>query len=125
MSATTDEIVALEKRFWTEGDNPRFFAENTADELITVLEPMGFIDKEQGLRSVPDKPWKDVEMTEIHVQEPIPGCVTLAYHGKGSHGDGEEPYRGSIASTYVKRNGRWQLILTAHQPWKPKDESAS
>jgi hypothetical protein len=125
VSATTDEILALEKRFWTEADDPRFFEENTADDLITVLEPMGFIDKQQGLKMMADKPWTKVEMTDVQIRQPIPDCVLLAYHGQGSHDGDDEPYRGSIASTYIRRNGRWQLTLTAHQPWKPKDEPAS
>jgi uncharacterized protein DUF4440 len=124
MSATTDEILALEKGFWTQADNPRFFEENAADDLITVLEPVGFIDKQQGLKMIADRPWKDVEMFDVQVREPIPGCVTLAYHGQGIHEGDDEPYRGSIASTYVKRDGHWQLVLTAHQPWKPKEGTA-
>ena len=124
MSATTDEILALEKRFWTEADNPRSFDENAANELITVLEPMGFIDKQQGLKMMADKPWNEVEMTEVQVHQPTPDCVVLAYHGQGSREGDDHLQRSSIASTYIRRDGRWQLVLTAHQPWKPKDESA-
>jgi len=32
---------------------------------------------------------------------------------------------GSIASTYVRRDGRWQLALSAHQPWKPNGKTAA
>jgi hypothetical protein len=77
--------------------------------------------KQQGLQMIADKPWKNVEMTDVQMREPIPDCVILAYHGQGSHEGDDERYRGSIASTYIKRDGRWQLTLTAHQPWKPND----
>ncbi len=123
MSEATDEVLDLEKRFWTEADDPHFFETHLADSAITVIEPMGFITKEQAVQMPAEKPWIDVEMTDVQVREPMPDCVILAYHGQGSHDGDDEPYRGSIASTYVRRDGRWQLVLSAHQPWKPKDQT--
>ena len=120
MSQVTDEILALEKGFWTRADDPSFFQDHMADGAISVIEPMGFLEKRQAVEMAADKPWKDVEMLDVHVQEVTPDCVILAYHGQGSRDGDEKPYQGSIASTYVKRDGRWQLALSAHQPWKPK-----
>jgi uncharacterized protein DUF4440 len=125
MSQTTDEILALERRFWTEADNPRFFEENLASEAISVIEPMGFIEKEQAVSMAADKPWTEVEMKDVHVLQMAPDCVILAYHGRGSREGDEKPFLGSIASTYVRRDGRWQLALTAHQPWKPDGEAGA
>ncbi|MBA2253836.1 MAG: nuclear transport factor 2 family protein [Chloroflexi bacterium] len=119
MSKVTDEILALEKGFWTEADDPGFFEEHLADDAITVIEPMGFIQKHQAMAMPAEKPWQDVEMTDVTVRQLTPDCVIVAYHGQGRHEGDEAPYRGSIASTYVRRDGRWQLVLTAHQPWKP------
>jgi hypothetical protein len=45
MSGIADEILAIEKGFWMRVDDPRFFEENLADEGISVIEPMGFIEK--------------------------------------------------------------------------------
>jgi len=45
MSQITDEIVALEKRFWTDANDRAYFAERFADDGITVLST-GFVDKE-------------------------------------------------------------------------------
>jgi hypothetical protein len=102
-------------------DDPRFFEENLADEGISVIEPMGFIEKRQAVQMTADKPYQNVEMKDVVLHQVTPDCVILAYHGQGTlDGDGA-PHRSSIASTYVKRNGRWQLALTAHQPWKPED----
>lgn len=121
MSQVTDEILAIEKGFWTQADNPRYFEENVADDGISVIEPMGFIEKRQAVQMAADKPWKDVKMRDVHVQQVTPDCVILAYHGQGRHDGDEKPFQGSVASTYVKRDGRWQLALTAHQPWTPKE----
>ena len=125
MSKNTDEVIALEKRFWTEAHDPGFFDKHLADEAISVIEPMGFIDKQQAVAMPADKPWQEVEMTDVHVHELTTDCIVLAYHGQGRHEGDNEPYRASIASTYVRRDGAWQLALTAHQPWKPNEKSGS
>jgi hypothetical protein len=124
MGDTINEILAIEKGFWTHADDPRFFEENIADDGISVIEPMGFIPKPQAVGMAADKPFQDVEMSDLRVEQVTPDCVILAYHGRASREGDEKPYQGSIASTYIRRNGRWQLALTAHQPWVPKETAA-
>lgn len=118
MNENTDEVLALEKRFWTEADNPDLFRETFAEEGIFAGEPMGFIGKQQAMAMTAEEPWTEVEMSDVHVVQLTPDVVILAYHGQGRHEGNEEPYRGNIASTYVRRDGRWLLALTAHQPQK-------
>jgi len=91
MSQLTDEIVALEKGFWTQADNPRFFEENMADGGISVIEPIGVIEKQQAVQMAADKPWKIFEMHDVHVQQLTPDCVILAYHGQGTRDGDEKP----------------------------------
>lgn len=124
MSEATDEVLDLEKRFWTEADDRHFFETHLADNAITVIEPMGFITKQQAVQMPAEKPWIDVEMTDVHIEEQTPDCVTLAYHGQGHHEGDEKPYQGSVASVYLRRDGQWQLALSAHQPWKPEEKPA-
>jgi hypothetical protein len=82
--------------------------------------PAGFIEKAQALQmSAQAKPFKDVVMKDLRVRQLTPDCVILAYHGQGSRDGDEKPFQGSVCSAYIKRDGRWQLALTAHQPWKP------
>jgi hypothetical protein len=92
---------------------------------ISVIEPMGFIEKQQAVKMAADKPWKDVQMQDVVLHQVTPDCVIVAYHGQGRRDGDEAPHRSSIASTYVKRDGRWQLALTAHQPWKPGEQTAA
>ena len=117
MSATTDEVLDLEKGFWTNAHDPSYFERHLASEALTVIEPMGFVDKPQAVRMTADAPWTNVRFTDVEVREIGPDCVILAYHGTGRHGGDQKPYRGSIVSTYIRRDGRWQLALSAHQPW--------
>ncbi len=122
MTQAVDEVVALERGFWTNADDRHYFEENLADGSITVIEPVGFIDKVGALRMISDRPWTRVEMTDLTIREVTPDCVILAYHGSGLREGDDRPYRGSVASTYIRRDGRWRLALTAHQPWKPQTD---
>ncbi len=118
MSQVGDEIVALERRFWDESNNPRLFSEAIVDGGLTVIEPIGFIEKAQAVEAAGHgERWVDVVFSDVHVREVTPDCVILAYHGQGRRERDDKPYRGTIASTYVNRDGRWQLALTVHQPW--------
>ena len=119
MSQTTDEIIELERRLWDGAADPKAMTEHLIDEAISVIEPMGFVTKQELAAMPADKPWTDVQMHDIVVNQVTDDCVTLAYHGEGRQEGRAEPYRGSIASVYVKRDGRWQLALTSHQPWNP------
>lgn len=120
MSKTTDNILDIEKGFWTEADKPGYFEQHVADAGLSVIEPMGFIEKQEVMKSPADRPWGKVEMLDVQVRQLTPDCVILAYHGRGHRDGDEKPYQGSIASTYVRIDGSWKLALSAHQPWTPK-----
>jgi hypothetical protein len=120
MTSTTDEIVAIERGFWTQANDPAYFAANVAEGGLSVIEPLGFVEKAQVIQWPAEKPWTQVEMLDVEVRQITPDCVILAYHGRGSREGDAKPYEGSIASTYCRIDGKWQLSLSAHQPWAPK-----
>ena len=115
----TNEIVAIERRFWTEADDPDTFRELIADGGLSVIEPMGAIEKDQAIKMTAPSPWTHVEMTDVVVRQITPDLAILAYHGSARGADGK-PYHGSIASTYARIDGQWKLAMSAHQPWEPK-----
>lgn len=119
VSKTLDDILALERKLWTEGNKSSTYKQILADNSISVIEPMGFVEKAVAVEAgAQGMAYQDVEFKDVVIREMTPDCVILAYHGKAG---GEKPYQGSIASTYVKRDNRWQLALTSHQPWQPKE----
>jgi hypothetical protein len=120
MTSTTDEVVAIERGLWTQANDPAYFAEHVAEGGLSVIEPMGFVEKAQLIKMPAEKPWTKVDMLDVEVRQITPDCVILAYHGRGSRAGDEKPYEGSIASTYCRIDGTWQLSLSAHQPWTPK-----
>lgn len=125
MTHTSDEVLAMERRFWEAGGDPGFFESAMDDQAITVMEPMGFISKGQAVEmSRQGEGWVDVQMQDVNVVELTPDCVAIAYHGKAKGSKSGRPYAGSISSVYVRRDGHWKLGMTSHQPWhsdeKPK-----
>lgn len=119
MESATNEVLALERRFWEEG-TPELFRLHFADEGMAVFEPMGVIDKPGSIAMASRaKPFFDVKIQDVHIHEITPECITLTYHGEGRREGDEEPYRGSLSSVYVRRDGRWQMAMTVHQPWNP------
>ena len=118
MSKDTDEVITIEKGFWTKSNDASYFARHIADGGVTVMEPLGVIEKDFAVESTKQgRPFSDVEFTDTVAREVAPGVVVLAYRGKGRTGD--HVYHGAICSVYVKRDGRWQSVASAHQPWKP------
>ena len=120
MSNATDEILEIEMGFWTKATDPHYFEDHMADRALSVIEPMGFVEKAQVVKMPAEQAWTDVEMLDVQVRQITPECVILAYHGRGQRSDQKSPYEGSIASTYLRINGAWQLVLSSHQPWKPR-----
>lgn len=125
MNKDTEEVLAIERGFWTEASNREFYEEHLADSAISVMEPMGAIEKRQALEMTAPAPWDLVEMRDVIVRQVTPELIVLAYHGAGRRPTDGKPYQGSIASAYAKIDGRWQLAMTSHQPWTPKPAKAS
>lgn len=118
MSKDTDEVIEIEKGFWTKSDDASYFARHIADGGVTVIEPMGLIEKTVAVESTKQAhAFSDVEFKDTIVREVVPGVIVLAYHGRGRSGD--HVYQGAICSVYAKRDGRWQSVASSHQPWKP------
>ena len=120
MSKDTEAVLAIEKGFWTQASNRQFFEENLADNGLSVMEPMGAIEKKDALQKTAPTPWAQPEMSDVVVKQLTPDLIVLAYHAASRRPSDGQPYQGSIASAYAKIDGRWQLALTAHQPWRPK-----
>jgi hypothetical protein len=115
MRDVIDEVLAIEKGFWTRADDPHYFEEHIADGGISVIEPMGVIDRERAVEMAADAPWSDVEVEDVVTRQVTPDLVVLAYRGSARRSSDGRPYRGRIASAYVRQDGRWVLALTTHQ----------
>jgi hypothetical protein len=120
MTTATDEVLALERRFWDEANSPDFFRQAIADGGLSVIEPMGAIPKEMAVQAAGQgERWVGVEMSDLVANEVTPDCVVVAYHARARRESDGTPYRGSIASTYLRIGDSWAMVMTCHQPWNP------
>ena len=112
--------MAIEKKFWEEGTQA-FFEKSMDQNAVSVMEPMGFIEKSTAVEmSAHSKGWDDVKMHDLKFVQLTPDCVALIYHGEATNRETGEPSKESISSVYVKKDGEWKLALTTHQPWEPE-----
>ena len=125
MSQSTEEILNLERALWEQADDAAVFARIFADDGIAVMEPMGVVTKQKALTMIPDKPWRNLELRDVTSREVSPDCVVLAYHGIAQNPKDDKPYKTSVCSTYLRRGGEWQLVLSAHQPWSPDQQPSA
>jgi hypothetical protein len=115
----SEAILAVERGFWTHADEPEYFREHMAEGGLSAIEPVGVIDKATAATMTSPSPWTDVTFEDVVVRRITPDLVVLAYHGSGRNPEMDHPYRGAIASAYVRVGDAWRLALTAHQPWDP------
>ena len=95
------------------------------DNAMSVMEPMGFLTKDQamGMRD-PSMSFTDLKIHDERFLDLTPDMVALAYHATAKMGQTGKPYRGSILAVFGRRDGKWKLLLSSHQPWPEKEEKA-
>lgn len=119
-------VLSLEEKFWTHANDTSFFEQALAADGLTIFEPVGFIEKKEAVAMAKQgQPFEALQMTDLHIRQLTKDCVMVAYHGQANPRGSSKPYQGTICSIYVKRDGRWQLAVGVHQPWKPKDTATT
>lgn len=117
------KLIELEKSFWNASNDADTYSRLMADDAISVIEPMGFIDKASAVEAAKQAPgWNEVTFQDAKVIDLTDDCKALIYHGSAVDKVKGEPYNGSIVSIWVNRGGEWKLALTSHQPWKKEQK---
>lgn len=108
-----DELVALERRFWTEASG-ELYREHAAPDLLMVFpDPTGVVDRETAIPLV--APWDAVALDDVRSVQLVPDAVALVYRADGRIGESER-YRALVTSIYARRDGRWLLALHQQTP---------
>lgn len=114
--ALESTILDLERRFWAAAGDPDFYREWLADDGVMAFH-IGVLDK----GAVVDAMSGVSEWASFTIDDPVltrvsDDVVALTYTTE-AFGDGDdEPYRAAITSVYVRRDGRWLLILHHQSP---------
>lgn len=115
--ALRDELLALEKGFWT--GSAEFYRDNLDDHCLTAFAEMaGVFDKDDIARTVGESQrWRDVDLAPKGLVEPAEDFVVLTYQASATRGDGQR-YQALVSSGYVKRNGGWKMAFHQQTPLK-------
>lgn len=112
-----NELVALERRFWTEPSGD-LYREHAAPDLLMVFpEPTGVLDLETAIPIVDEAgPWASVELEDLRFVELAPDAAALVYRAVATRDAGDRPYRTLATSVYTRRDGSWLLALHQQTP---------
>jgi hypothetical protein len=110
------KVVALEERFWTQGGgDPGFWDEHFAEDGVVAL-PFGLMDKSETVAAMEQAPpWEGVRMDDLRVVPISETALLLAYRATGAR-PGADDYVAVVGSTYVRREGSWQLLFHQQSP---------
>lgn len=112
-----DDLERLEHRFWKAAGDPEFYRRHFADDGLCVFG-FGVLDRDATVASMTEaQPWTDLRMQDVRTIRLGPGAAALTYDAQAARGD--VGYRAMVSSTYVHRDGRWQLILHQQTPRSP------
>lgn len=112
-----EELLEVEKSFWTSSGDQSFYQTHVADGGRFVLS-IGILDKQKVVASMAEaQPW---ESFDIHEPSYVPisdGVAAVVYEATGRrHADDDDEYRANILSVYTSVDGDWQLILHQQTP---------
>jgi hypothetical protein len=106
-----DELLTLERGFWTASRDPDYYKKHMADEGLAVFS-MGVMDKSAAVASTSGSDgaaWTDIELKDARLLEITEGAVALVYRGSAER-DGK-PYQANCATVYARRDRSWKMIL--------------
>jgi len=115
-----EEIVSLERRGWdalAEGGAaaPRFYADVLSDNPMFVF-PGGFVldDRDAILDSMSGPGWSNYDLSDLRVLPVGKDAAVVVYRAEADR-EGQH-YTATCSSTYVRRDGTWQLCLHQQSP---------
>lgn len=118
--ALQDDLFALERRFWMEGEG--FFAEALASEARLVFaDPVGALDREEAVTTIGGAPrWSSVDMAPLQCRALSDDAALIVYEAEGRRDGQAHPYRTLAGTLYVRENGDWKLAFHQQTPHAPE-----
>lgn len=116
MKAAMDELLALERAFWT-GDR-HFFEENTDAECLVAFSPdmAGVMENKELAATVQDgNRWKTLDLDLKGTMQLSDDFFLLTYEAKAMRADGDE-YHALVSSGYVRRADGWKMMFHQQTP---------
>jgi hypothetical protein len=113
--ATKDDLMAIEKQFWT-GDAD-FYRQNLDKScLLAFTEMSGAYGREDVAKTIKKgNRWRDLDLSIKGIVEPTDSTAILTYEAKAIRESGE-PYKALVSTGYVKRDDGWKMTFHAQTP---------
>lgn len=113
--AAAQNLMAIEKGFWTEGAD-YYRAHVDAECLLAFTEMAGVQSNEAIAEMTPDDGrWRDVEIEEKGAIDLSDESSVVTYEVRAKRPTGE-PYHALISTGYVKRDGEWKMAFHQQTP---------
>lgn len=113
--ALEQDLMGLEKGFWTEGAD--YYRAHLDEEcLVAFTEMAGVRSNEEIAGMNPGAAnWRNVALDEKGVARLSEDAVVLTYEVNAERNTGE-PYRALVSSGYVRRDGEWKMAFHQQTP---------
>jgi hypothetical protein len=113
--STQDELLTIEKRFWTEGED--YYRDNVDESCLIAFTGMAgvFSNADIAKTARDNNRWHDVNLNPKGIVEPAPGTAILTYEAHAKRANGE-PYAALVSTGYVKRGGAWKMSFHQQTP---------
>jgi Domain of unknown function (DUF4440) len=111
------ELESLERQGWEAlagPDGAAFYEDAMADDGLMVFPGMVMTKTEAvaAIRAAP--PWRRFELTDVRTV--VDGDAGLVVYTANAERDPGTTYTATMTSTYVRRGGRWLLLLHQQSP---------
>lgn len=115
MMANKDELLDLERGFWT-GD-AAYFKANADTECLVAFPQMAQTMSNADLAETATDPnrWHDLDIDLKGIIEPGSDIVVLTYEAHATRENGE-PYAALVSTGYVHRVNGWKMMFHAQTP---------
>lgn len=109
-----DELLELERKFWTAG--PEFYRAHVDDACLLAFEQMiAVLGRQEVARTVSTGPrWRDLRIDLKAAHQPTSRMVFLSYEARARR-EGET-YHALISSAYQRRQDGWKLTFHTQAP---------
>jgi uncharacterized protein (TIGR02246 family) len=111
------EIEDLERRGWAALSGPdgaSFYQDVMAFDGLMVF-PGLTLDKPATMRAMAaERPWSSHRLEDVAVIDA--GNTAIVTYRSTSRRPGQDEYRARMSSVYVRRDGRWRLLLHQQSP---------
>jgi hypothetical protein len=88
----------------------------TADGLMVLANGQVMTREEVVAALGQAPPWAGYELTDVRFVGLGPSAAAIVYTGTAHRAEGDEPFVGAMASTYVLEGTEWKLALYQQTP---------